>query len=260
MSGYTDLLPLLRELPSLVVALSGGLDSRFLTHAALEAGCSVRALTAVGAHMPREEAEAAAAWATRRGVEHLFIPVDVLAEPEVAANSRERCYACKLLIFSRLKDAAGGFALADGTNADDTQSYRPGLRALRELGIRSPLAETGLSKAEIRRLALETGLDRPEQAARPCLLTRLEYGLRPSEEILARLAEAEFALAAAGAGEFRLRLRAGAPPLLQLAATPKPALRRALSAVLRERGFENAEMLADVPVSGYFDARGKGGV
>ncbi len=256
MNRYTELLRLLRELPALAVALSGGLDSRFLTHAALEAGCAVRALTAIGAHMPREEAEAAAAWAGERGIEHMLIPVDVLAEPEVAANSRERCYDCKHLIFSRLRESAGGIVLADGTNVDDMKSFRPGLRALRELGIRSPLAEAGLSKAEIRWLALDTGLDRPDQAARPCLLTRLEYGLRPSEEILKRLAGAEAALAAAGAGEFRLRLRIGAPPLLQLAAAPSPDLRRNLSFVLREHGFETAEMLAGGPVSGYFDTRG----
>jgi uncharacterized protein len=207
---------ILHGLPVCAVALSGGLDSRFLCHAALLCGCRVLAVHAAGPHVPAQESAAAQAWAQQRGLPLLPVRYNPLPLPEVAANSRQRCYDCKrgliavVRIVLPLAPAATALApvpsgpsaraaplpLCDGTNADDMTAFRPGLRALKEGGVRSPLAEAGLAKDHIRLLARQTGLDQPDQRARPCLLTRLAYGLTPTEDLLRRLAAAETALAA----------------------------------------------------------------
>lgn len=266
-AGAARLGKALSGLPRMAVALSGGLDSRFLCHMALASGCDVLALHAAGPHVPPEESETARGWARKRGLRFLDVPYDPLPVPEVAANSRERCYACKrgLLAALRRALAAAGEAdrvLCDGGNADDLHAFRPGLRAVAEAGVRSPLALAGLDKRSIRALARATGLERPDQAARPCLLTRLAYGMRPQAQLLARLARAEAALAAldetdrdahgpeGGFGEFRLRL---APkPLFQ--ATRLPArLEDAARDVLAAQGFAPAVLRVTGAVSGFFD-------
>lgn len=189
----------LRAMPPLVVAFSGGIDSRFLSHAALLSGCDVLAVHVRGPHIPAGESAHALAWARRRGLPLLVVDFDPLSLPEVATNSHQRCYACKIGLLSAIGKAlaqAGqqGRVLCDGSNADDLVAYRPGLRALQEADVMSPLAESGMDKAAIRAAARATGLDDPEQRARPCLLTRLAYGLAPDADVLARLAAAEEAL------------------------------------------------------------------
>lgn len=267
-AGAARLGELLSGLPRMAVALSGGLDSRFLCHMALAAGCDVLALHAAGPHVPPAESEAARRWAWERGLRVLDVSYDPLALPEVAANSRERCYACKrglLAALRRALAAAGeaGRVLCDGGNADDLRAFRPGLRAVAEAGVRSPLALAGLDKDSIRALARATGLERPDQAARPCLLTRLAYGLRPRARLLARLARAEAALAAldesdreahgpeGGFGEFRLRLTP--QPLFQAARLPA-RLEGAVEELLAAQGFAPAVLRATGAVSGFFDA------
>lgn len=266
-AGADRLGELLSGLPRMAVALSGGLDSRFLCHVALAAGCDVLGLHASGPHVPPAESEAARRWARERGLRVLDVPYDPLALPEVAANSRERCYACKRGLLAALRQAlaAAGEAdrvLCDGGNADDLRAFRPGLRAVAEAGVRSPLALAGLDKDSIRALARTTGLERPDQAARPCLLTRLAYGLRPRARLLARLARAEAALAAldetdreahgpeGGFGEFRLRLTP--EPLFQAARLPA-RLEGAVEELLAARGFAQAVLRATGSVSGFFD-------
>lgn len=266
-AGAGRLDELLSGLPRMAVALSGGLDSRFLCHMALAAGCDVLALHAAGPHVPPAESEAARRWARERGLRVLEVPYDPLALPEVAANSCERCYACKrglLAALRRALAAAGeaGRILCDGGNADDLRAFRPGLRAVAEAGVRSPLALAGLDKNSIRALARATGLERPDQAARPCLLTRLAYGLRPRARLLARLARAEAALAAldesdreahgpeGGFGEFRLRLTP--QPLFQAARLPA-RLEGAVEELLAAQGFAPAVLCATGAVSGFFD-------
>ena len=190
----------LRALPPLVVAFSGGIDSRFLSHAALLSGCDVLAVHARGPHIPAGESAHALAWARRRGLPLLVVDFDPLSLPEVATNSRQRCYACKTGLLAAIGAALAevgqqGRIVCDGSNADDLVAFRPGLRALQEAGVVSPLAESGMDKAAIRAAARATGLDDPDQRARPCLLTRLAYGLEPDADVLARLAAAEEALA-----------------------------------------------------------------
>lgn len=258
----------LSGLPRLAVALSGGLDSRFLCHMALASGCDVIALHGEGPHVPEEESAAAREWARARGLRLLTFVHDPLALPEVAANSRERCYACKRALIAGMRAAlaaAGetGRALCDGGNADDQRAFRPGLRAVAEARVRSPLAEAGLTKAAIRELARATGLERHDQAARPCLLTRLAYGMRPDAALLARLAAAEAALAAldaadrgargpeGGFGDFRLRLAPG--PVLQCVRLPE-RLAASAGAILAEQGFAPFSVHTGGAVSGFFDA------
>lgn len=277
------LVEVLATLPRLAVACSGGLDSRFLCHAATLAGCRVLAVHARGPHVPAGESEACRRWAASAGVPLVEICYDPLALPEVAANSRERCYACKRGMILGLRAAlagrdagsgeradavadSAGWTLCDGGNADDAHHFRPGMRAVAELGVRSPLAGAGLGKAAIRALAAATGLERPEQAARPCLLTRLAYGLPPDKALLARLDAAEAALAQlaeqaeraqeagkrgeSGFGDFRLRLTP--EPVLQARRLPA-ALRPAVDAILVAHGFTPWRAHLGQCVSGFFD-------
>lgn len=199
------------------LAYSGGMDSRFLAHAAGLLGFEPQLFMAVGPHVPPEEEKFGEAWTCANGFPFRKLEVDTLSLPLVAVNDKRRCYECKRAIFSRLMEyltSEGGarLALCDGTNSSDALSYRPGTQAVKELGVLSPLAMAGLNKADIYRLAALTGMERPDQKPRPCLLTRLPYGVKPDASTLRALAAGEqavrLALEAAGMPEadFRLRL------------------------------------------------------
>ncbi len=198
------------------LAYSGGMDSRFLAHMASSLGFEPYLLMAVGPQVPPEEEEYGESWARQNGLSFRKIKVDTLSLPLVAVNDRRRCYECKRKIFSslleNLRTEGEQLPLCDGTNASDAHAYRPGTQAVQELGVRSPLAIAGLSKADIYRLAALAGMERPEQKPRPCLLTRLPYGMKADAEILRALASGEkaiqLALESAGLFEadFRLRL------------------------------------------------------
>ena len=273
------LVAVLRNLPRMAIAYSGGLDSRFLCHAALLCGCDVLAVHVYGPHIPPQESAGAAAWAQKRGLPLHTARFDPLALHEVEYNSPQRCYGCKTGLIALLRAELAhvaqtdlGRVLCDGTNADDLQAYRPGLRALTEGDVRSPLAEAGLTKAQVREAARATGLDRPDQRARPCLLTRLAYGMRPDAATLARLAAAEADLALLGAadsspgeaadegsaralGDFRLRLTP--EPVLQAENLPEE-LRQDLQNILIRHDFWPCTLEAGGKVSGFFDADKKG--
>ena len=178
----------------MALAYSGGLDSRFLAHAAQRAGVVTQLLHVRGPHIPPLETMYARRWAAWRGFALRELTVDPLNLPDVAQGSRTRCYACKFTLFSRMREEADGLPLCDGTHTSDSQAYRPGRQALAELDVLSPLALAGLDKADIRLLGRLSGLENPDQRARPCLLTRLNYGLRPTPDVMKLLAEAEQAL------------------------------------------------------------------
>lgn len=272
MVGGKSLLPtaltqVLAGLPRLAVAFSGGLDSRFLCHAAMLCGCDVLAVHARGPHIPARESDDAAAWAAQAGLPLVCVDFDPLPLLQVAQGSRERCYACKVGLVAAMRglpQLADGRVLCDGSNADDGKKFRPGLRAIREAGVRSPLAEAGLDKAAIRALAAATGMDRPDQMARPCLLTRLDYGLAPNAALLARLDRAESALAgltdgdgAPALGDFRLRILAdNAPSLLQVTGWDE-GLRQQVEHILASEGFAPCEIRLEQTVSGFFDSAGR---
>ena len=201
-----------RSVPKAALAFSGGTDSAFLMWAAKHYGCDLKAYYVNTAFQPEFELEDA-----RRLSEELSVPMksvekDILAGPEAAENGPRRCYYCKQAIFTALWEAAradGYTVLLDGTNASDDAADRPGMQALRELSVRSPLRECGITKPEIRRLSQEAGLFTWEEPAYACLATRIPAGTRIVDEDLKRVESAENMLAGLGFRDFRVRMYHG---------------------------------------------------
>ena len=252
--------------PKCALGFSGGVDSAYLLYAGVQAGADIRPYYIKTAFQPRFERDDALRLAGELGVEVTVLELDALADPRVAANPAERCYYCKQNLFRALKAraAADGYTvLLDGTNASDEAGDRPGMRALRELEVRSPLRECGLTKADIHRCAALTGMEDPEQKARPCLLTRLPYGMKPERSLLAGLAAGEravhgvFASAGLPGPDFRLRLVDA--ERLELHVLPEPALAPGFCAELARRIAEAVPQLPPPRVvrvetlSGFFD-------
>ncbi len=201
--------------PKAAVAFSGGTDSAFLLWAARECGCDVRAYYVKTAFQPQFELEDARRLASELAVPMTVVEADILAVPEAAANGPQRCYHCKTALFSQLRQAAredGYTVLLDGTNASDDAGDRPGMRALRELEVRSPLRECGLTKEEVRRRSREAGLFTWDKPAYACLATRIPTGTPITTEDLERVERAECALDALGFRDFRVRLFHGGGP------------------------------------------------
>ncbi len=198
--------------PRAAVAFSGGTDSAYLLYAAARYARQVRAYCARSPFQPAFEWEDARRLAGELGVELRAVELDVLALPEVAANPADRCYHCKRAVFSAISRAAreDGFPLLiDGTNASDDAGDRPGMRALRELRVRSPLRECGLSKGEVRRLSKEAGLFTWDKPAYACLATRIPAGEEITREKLQKTEAAESLLFSLGFSDFRVRLLGG---------------------------------------------------
>lgn len=198
--------------PRAAVAFSGGTDSAFVLWAAKQYGCDVRAYYVKTAFQPAFELEDAEKLAEQLGVPMTVVEKDILSVPEAAANGPQRCYHCKRALFSSLWEAArrDGYAvLLDGTNASDDAGDRPGMRALRELAVRSPLRECGLTKAAVRRQSQGAGLFTWEKPAYACLATRIPTGTAICAEDLTRIEQAESALVALGFRDFRVRLLDG---------------------------------------------------
>ncbi len=236
------------------LAFSGGLDSRFLAHALQKASCDVILYHATGAHIPQEESQFALNWAQEHGFTVRTFAVDVSTLDHVQNNAPLRCYYCKkhLMALFSAEAKRDGRQLCDGTNADDLHAHRPGLQALQEAQVLSPLALCNLSKKEIRGLAHATGLQWPEQKASPCLLTRLTYGLHVEPVLLKRIDEAEEKLRAAGVQECRVRIRhTPLLPLIQM--TPCAVQEADIKSIMAEQGFERIEILLEENLSGYFD-------
>lgn len=245
---------------TLAVAYSGGLDSRFVIHAATLAGRRVRALHVNGPHIPAHEHTYAVQWARATNIPLTIIPLDPLSLPALRDNPEDRCYHCKKMIFAVLRKAAGTLPLCDGTNASDLGEYRPGLKALKELGIRSPLAEAGIEKPTIRELAAATGMENPAQAAQPCLLTRFAYGARlslPQLETVDRAEEAirgVFTTHGQSDRPFRVRYENTDTPALHVTGeTPSPDCIAALASTLKECGLPDMPIRTMATLSGYFD-------
>jgi uncharacterized protein len=201
---------ILRACRSVCIGYSGGVDSVYLAQAAVEAlgRESVLAVTGRSAAYPDVQWEAALECARRIGIPHLEIETDELADPDYVANSPDRCYHCKTELWTRLRalaDRLGYAVVADGSNADDAHDYRPGMRAAREHGVRSPLLEAGLTKPEIRALSRAAGLPTWDQPASPCLSSRLPYGIAVTPERLRQIESAEHVLRERGFHEFRVR-------------------------------------------------------
>lgn len=204
------------QVPRAALAFSGGTDSAFLLWASRRYGCDLRAYYLKTAFQPAFELADARRLADELDVPMTVVELDVLAVPEAAANGPRRCYYCKKALFTRLRQAAAadGYAvLLDGTNASDDAGDRPGMVALRELEVRSPLRECGITKAEVRRLSRQAGLFTWNKPAYACLATRIPTGTVLTAEMLTKVENAEIALAALGFEDFRVRVADGAARL-----------------------------------------------
>ena len=225
------------------MAYSGGTDSAFLLAVAHDTlGDRALALTADSPSVPRAELDAARAIAAGLGVQHVILPTAELDDPAYRANTPERCYFCKghylgeLLAYAQ----AHGFGhLVDGGNVDDLGDYRPGQKAARERGVRSPLQEAGLGKAEIRALARERGLPNWDKPSAACLASRIPYGTPVTAEALAQIERAEEQMHRLGFRQVRVRHH---DTIARLEVEPADLAhaveqRESIVAALREAGF-----------------------
>jgi uncharacterized protein len=243
----TALLDSLQRLKSCAVAFSGGVDSAVVAKAAaLALGDAAVAVTGTSASLAAGEREAAAELARLIGIRHLTIATDELESPDYLRNSPDRCYHCKTELYTqleRLLPKLGVRAIVNGANADDLGDYRPGMSAAAEHCIVSPLADCGITKAEVRELAAAWGLSVWDKPATPCLSSRIAYGESVTPERLAMIDRAEQWLRQRGLANLRVRYHGGNLARLEVPLDELPRLaagdmRRELVAEFRRLGFK----------------------
>lgn len=224
--------------PVCAVAFSGGVDSAVLLHFAARCARRTAAYFVKTPFQPGFELDDAREVTERLGTHLTVLEFDILSVPEVAANPSDRCYYCKYALFSKLLEAArkDGFPIVlDGCNASDDAGDRPGMRALRELGVRSPLRECGVAKSEVRRLAKDAGLPVWDKPSYACLATRIPAGTPITARDLERVGLGEKRLMEMGFSDFRLRLR-GDGALLQVREAQMELARKNLPEICRDLG------------------------
>ncbi len=210
---YEDLKSHIAGYGSVAVAFSSGVDSTLVLWAAHEAlGESAVAYTATSSIYPPYETTEAREFCEERGIPHVMLPVDPLALAGYADNPTDRCYRCKRMIFTGLIERAHADGLAqvvDGTNADDVGVWRPGMRALEELDVASPLKEVGMGKDEIRAISKRLGLPTWDKPSFSCLMTRFAYGEHVDARKLDMVGKAELLLLDEGFHQLRVRYHEG---------------------------------------------------
>ena len=237
----------LRAMGRVAVAFSAGVDSTFLLKAAVETlgSDNVLAITGKSDSLAREAFDESVRTAGAYGVEHVVLETDEMSNPEYVRNASDRCYYCKRAFYRQARgylcERTADHTIVSGTNADDLGDWRPGLRAAEEQGVRSPAAEVGMTKAEIRALLREWGVPAHDKPASPCLASRIAYGEEVTAEKLHMVEEAERFLRQMGLRELRVRhhgqvARIEVPPE-RIAELATPNARTRIDARLRELGF-----------------------
>ena len=232
----------------LALAFSGGVDSSYLLYAAHKCGADLRAYYVRSAFQPRFELEDAKRLAAQLGAAMTVIDVDILRCAAVTSNPPNRCYHCKRIIFQAIMKRAeedGYHTLIDGTNASDDAGDRPGMRALRELSVRSPLRECGLSKEEIRRRSRQAGLFTWDKPAYACLATRIPAGEAITGEKLERTERAEDFLRSLGIADFRVR-SVGDAAKIQVPTAQLETLMRHRKSIVHELKKHYSSVLLDM--------------
>lgn len=236
---------IVRSLGSAVVAFSGGVDSALVLKVAHdELGERAFGVTGASPSLARRELDGVLDVVEALGAAHAVIETKELEDPNYRANPADRCYYCKHELYGKLAEVArerGAQCIVDGFNLDDAQDYRPGRRAAAEFAVRSPLAEAGLGKADVRALARKLGLEVWDKPALACLSSRFPYGTAISLELLAQVERAESAVLASGVRECRVRHHGEIArievPLGELERVTAPGVREAIVAGVRAAGY-----------------------
>ena len=246
-SKRAGLLAAISRLESCAVAYSGGVDSAVVAKAARVAlGERAVAVTGVSASLAAGELELAEQVARQIGIRHVVLQTDELASPAYTRNAPDRCYHCKTELYTQLEQILpelGVKNIVNGANADDLGDYRPGMLAATEHRIHSPLAECGLTKADVRKLAVEWQLPVWDKPATPCLSSRIAYGEPVTPERLAMIDQAEQFLRRQGLANLRVRYHGGdlariEVPLADLPRLCSAEMRGSLAAEFRRLGFK----------------------
>jgi uncharacterized protein len=240
-----ELFTFLRGLEKVCIAFSAGIDSSFLLEAANRAlKGNVLAVMAKGCMMPQKEIEYGREFCKIRNIRFIEIDANEFDIEEFANNAPDRCYYCKRGIFSKIIKVAreNGFSIvAEGTNKDDDGDYRPGRKALSELGVKSPLLECGFTKKEIREYAKEMGIDIWDKPSAACLATRVPTGDKITPELLKRIEMSEDVIKMMGFRQVRVRVHDKLArievPAEDIERICRPAIRTEISAKLKETGF-----------------------
>jgi uncharacterized protein len=244
---FTQLQQLLRAFPRVIVAYSGGVDSVFLLRVAVDTLGPAQVLAIIGdsPSYPSRECAEAIRLAEEMGVAYRVIATEEIEDQRYAANPSNRCYYCKHDLFSRIlriADAEGYAAVVDGNNADDTGDWRPGQQAARELGVRSPMIDAGLTKAEIRAFSQQLGLPTWNKPASACLASRIPYGTPITRASLSAIEQAEYCLRDLGFRQVRVRHH---DVLARIEVAPEemprfadPSLRETITQQFRALGYQ----------------------